>query len=82
MDACIGHEHTFALGFVATPNVVKPDGLFHRLTFEDRTVQRTYGLYVEIGSLLQHVLHLHTIFTADVEVIATRLASPVVRLVD
>ena len=82
MNAGIGNKHAIALGFVAAPNVVEPNGFFHSLTFEDGTMQRADGLYVESGSLLQYVLHLHAILAADVEVVAACFASPVTNFIE
>ena len=75
--AGIGYKNAFGFGLILAPSVVEAYSLCQIFALERRTVQRSNSLDVECRCFLQHVLHLHSIFAHDVEVVASGLTRPV-----
>ena len=71
----IGNENTLSLRLILAPRVVQTD-VVTEIFGQDRTVQRTDHLDVERRQLFEQRLHGHAILSADVEVVTTRLARP------
>ena len=72
----ISNKHTLGLNLVLAPRVVEAD-IVTEILLQDRAVQRADTLHVQRSELLQERLHLCAILTADVEVVAACLASPI-----
>ena len=77
VNAGISYQNTLVFSLVARPDVVQAQGFGQILAPEHRTVQRAYGIDLERSGLLEHILHLHAVFAADVEVVTARLAGPI-----
>ena len=80
VHAGVGNESALALRLVFAPCVVEGK-IGREVAVQHGTVQGADDRDVEPRELFKKRLHLHAVFSDDVEVVSPRLASPVVRLV-
>ena len=76
MQGRICDKYALRLDAVAAPNLVFFKHMTDRL-FQNRSMQRADDLDVKTGCFLKKCLHLHSIFSYDIEIIPSRLAVPV-----
>ena len=66
------------LGFIFRPKTIKTKGLSHLTIAKERAVERANHFYVKLRCFLEHLRHLHTILTADAEIVAASFLRPIV----